>query len=194
MDITNLVKDGMPHHKALKLKNEAKAKGQCYEHPSFPGDEEEEEFYHVTEISVTEINRFQEDIGVTGKLQLDKEALNEFVGEGGILAAGSRAAAPMVASKDAAQFSQELSNLLANEDSGKYKIKKGTRPPATETGDPDPEEELTTRDIAISTTNDILKEIKEARGYWEILGMFVICFPVREVFILKHFLANNSPS
>ena len=174
--VRDLVKDGMAPHKAQKLKEEAREKGQCFEHPSFPQDEEEEQFYYVTEVSVTEYNRVEESISVSGKTELEGEALEDMVGANGLLGAGVRAAVPMLAEKNSAAFHQDLSNMLANDKVGKIKLGRQKKEPPAPASGPPPEEVLSTRDIAISTQNDILKEIKEARGFGEIIFAFGICF------------------
>jgi len=170
--VRTLVNEGMPLKKAEALKERRKSQGLCYEDPDFPGDKDEELFWHTVEISSTELNRTTEGMGVSGQQALDQAELEELTGSGGILAAGLRAAAPMVCDKHSASFAESMTNMISTDDTGKLKLTLKKDKVVTTS---EPRQANDTVKIANALCDSVLAEIKEASGFELVLTAKKVC-------------------
>ena len=127
-------------------------------------------------------SKTEESIKAGTSIQMESEEAEEFLGDGGILGAGFRAAMPGVCDAKAGMFAEQMDNLLANDGTGKTKLtkvtKKTEKPEGADGGDgkgTDDEHPLTAMEIVQAKLEEIKKECTDAKAYGMVLEASGIC-------------------
>lgn len=181
----DLIRNGMPEARAKDLLQRRKAAGQAYKDEDYPDVEEEMTFWYTTDTSYSEKNRVSEEMKVSGEAELSSADAEMIIGDDGILAAGARAAAPLLADKHQMSFAESMSNMLGNDASGRtrYTVPKpgeatgtgtGTNT-GTGTGDAGTNTKHTLPKVVAAKLQELQKEIKEATDLQLVLEAHNVC-------------------
>jgi len=221
MKVRDLVRMGMPQDKAEKIRDARRAANQASWDPDFPNDVAEIRFWYDARISTTEGTETSESMAVDGTMTLDSEMAESVIGDGGILQAGLRAAAPGVGDEHQISFAESMSNVLTNDTCGKLKLTKNkpiidkdaaAEAAAAEAASaalgPKSAEvvQTETKKLVLAKLDEMKKELKEATEMLLMLKAYAICKPtadgmaghvkiLTETFqTLTDLLKNNAPA